>query len=182
MRARFHAEPIIQATELLLQERAPRTSPSPGPESRKSRRRPHARDFRVPAFRQFTSPHDPIPADASALQRALCGDADGGGIRLQPLAAVSVTPMARRRHARPLGDLHLSARRRRAATCGRPAINPRASSRTRIASTFFEDRAEIRRRDGTIMTTLEVLVSPEDDAEVRRVSITNLGAQARRSR
>jgi cyclic beta-1,2-glucan synthetase len=44
---------------------------------------------------------------------------------------------------------------------------------------FSEDRAEIIRRDGTIKTTLEVAVSSEDDAEVRRVSITNLGSQIR---
>ena len=46
---------------------------------------------------------------------------------------------------------------------------------------FSEDRAEITRRDGTITTTLEVAVSPEDDAEVRRVSITNLGNHVGRS-
>src|SRR2546427_724423 len=45
--------------------------------------------------------------------------------------------------------------------------------------TFSEDRAEFRRRDGTITTTLEVVVSPEDDAEIRRVTLMNLGAQAR---
>ncbi len=44
---------------------------------------------------------------------------------------------------------------------------------------FSEDRAEIVRRDGTIRTTLEVAVSPEDDAEVRRVSISNLGNRTR---
>ena len=44
---------------------------------------------------------------------------------------------------------------------------------------FSEDRAEIVRRDGAITTTLEVVVSPEDDAEVRRLSVTNLGAQPR---
>ncbi|HEY6357326.1 MAG TPA: protein ndvB, partial [Vicinamibacterales bacterium] len=44
---------------------------------------------------------------------------------------------------------------------------------------FSEDRAEIVRRDGTTTTTLEVAVSPEDDAEVRRVSITNLGSRVR---
>jgi cyclic beta-1,2-glucan synthetase len=44
---------------------------------------------------------------------------------------------------------------------------------------FSEDRAEIIRRDGTITTTLEVVVSTEDDAEVRRVSITNRGSQIR---
>src|SRR5208282_1726969 len=44
---------------------------------------------------------------------------------------------------------------------------------------FSEDRAEFVRRDGTMTTTLEVVVSPEDDAEVRRVSITNLGSRVR---
>src|SRR6185295_6504704 len=44
---------------------------------------------------------------------------------------------------------------------------------------FSEDRAEIIRRDGTITTTLEVAVSPEADAEVRRVSLSNLGSRAR---
>ncbi len=38
---------------------------------------------------------------------------------------------------------------------------------------FFEDRAEFTRRDGPIVTATEILVSPEDDAEVRRVSLTN---------
>ena len=42
-------------------------------------------------------------------------------------------------------------------------------------ATFFEDRAEIVRRDGLITTKMEMAVSPEDDAEVRRVSISNLG-------
>ena len=44
---------------------------------------------------------------------------------------------------------------------------------------FNEDRAEFTRHDGTLTTTLEVLVSAEDDAEVRRVSITNSGSRAR---
>src|SRR5271170_3813781 len=44
---------------------------------------------------------------------------------------------------------------------------------------FFEDRAEIARRDGPILTSTEILVSPEDDAEVRRVSVTNEGTQWR---
>ena len=40
---------------------------------------------------------------------------------------------------------------------------------------FGEDRAEYIRRDGTLTTTLEIIVSPEDDAEVRRLSISNSG-------
>ena len=44
---------------------------------------------------------------------------------------------------------------------------------------FFEDRAEIVRRDKLIETKMEIAVSPEDDAEVRRVSISNLGTGVR---
>jgi cyclic beta-1,2-glucan synthetase len=43
------------------------------------------------------------------------------------------------------------------------------------AVAFYEDRAEITRTDGPITTATEIVVSPEDDAEVRRVSITNSG-------
>ncbi|MGH7784015.1 MAG: GH36-type glycosyl hydrolase domain-containing protein, partial [Candidatus Binatia bacterium] len=38
---------------------------------------------------------------------------------------------------------------------------------------FSEDKAVIRRRDGKITTTTEIIVSPEDNAEIRRVSVTN---------
>ena len=47
---------------------------------------------------------------------------------------------------------------------------------------FAEDRAEFVRRDGTLTTTLDVVVSPEDDAEVRRVSIANAGGRVARHR
>ncbi len=44
---------------------------------------------------------------------------------------------------------------------------------------FFEDRAEITRTDGSILTATEILVSPEDDAEARRVCVTNRGGGVR---
>jgi cyclic beta-1,2-glucan synthetase len=44
---------------------------------------------------------------------------------------------------------------------------------------FSEDRAEFNRRDGVIATRFEVVVSPGDDAEIRRVSLTNHGVRAR---
>src|ERR1700722_13153025 len=44
---------------------------------------------------------------------------------------------------------------------------------------FLEDRAAITRKDGPILTSMEILVSSEDDAEVRRVSLTNEGNRTR---
>ena len=87
--------------------------------------------------------------------------------------------MARGRDLRRLGLLHLPARRaQRRGLVRRPAAHrrPQATATTAI---FNEDRAEIARRDGTLTTTLEVLVSAEDDAEVRRLTLSNFGAQPR---
>jgi cyclic beta-1,2-glucan synthetase len=44
---------------------------------------------------------------------------------------------------------------------------------------FFEDRAEFRRKDGPIRSVMEVLISSEDDAEVRHLSLTNEGSGMR---
>ena len=41
--------------------------------------------------------------------------------------------------------------------------------------TFAVDKAEIRRLDGDIETLLEVAVSPENNAEIRQVTLKNLG-------
>src|SRR3546814_7845838 len=43
---------------------------------------------------------------------------------------------------------------------------------------FAEDHAEFTRRDGTLTTIMDVLVSGEDDGEVRRVSLTNSGRRS----
>ncbi len=45
--------------------------------------------------------------------------------------------------------------------------------------TFAPDRATFRRVDGGIEIRTEVVVSPEDDVELRRVSVTNHGTAAR---
>ena len=54
-----------------------------------------------------------------------------------------------------------------------------ASEADSYEALFSEDRATITRTDGALTTSLEVLVSPEDNAEVRKVSITNRGTRQR---
>ena len=44
---------------------------------------------------------------------------------------------------------------------------------------FSLGRAEFRRHDRDLDTHVEISVSPEDDVELRRVSLTNLGRTAR---
>ena len=49
----------------------------------------------------------------------------------------------------------------------------------RYTATFSADRAEFRSRRLGIESLLEVTVSPEDDAEIRRITLVNQGSRAR---
>ena len=61
MRTRFHADPIIQATELLLQERTPRDVAVARPRAEEVKADANVRDITPPTIRRFNSPHDLIP-------------------------------------------------------------------------------------------------------------------------
>ena len=67
---RFHADPRVQATELLLQERVPRHTPTIAAAAarRDARRRAGRRRCRS---RRFRSPHTVVPARAVPLERQL---------------------------------------------------------------------------------------------------------------
>ncbi|MEO7102133.1 MAG: glycosyl hydrolase family 65 protein [Gemmatimonadaceae bacterium] len=58
-------------------------------------------------------------------------------------------------------------------------FQPSGKAPDRYEVSFAEDRAQIMRQDGLIATLLDVIVSPDDDAEIRRVSLTNHGSRAR---
>jgi cyclic beta-1,2-glucan synthetase len=61
MRSRFHAEPIVRATELLLQERTPRDVPVARPRAEEVSAAAQVRDLIPPMSRRFTSPHEATP-------------------------------------------------------------------------------------------------------------------------
>ncbi len=174
---RFHAEPMIQATELLLQERAPRDVVS----------------------------NPPSVAETAASVRERAADA-GGWRRASPWSATPDTQLlSNGRYTVMLTaagsgysawrDIAIT-RWREDPTCDdwgsyvflrdihsdqvwSTGLQPTGGAGDDYAVVFNEDRAQISRRDGTLGTTLEVVVSAEDDAEVRRVTVTNGGLQAR---
>ena len=47
------------------------------------------------------------------------------------------------------------------------------------SAAFFEDRAEITRQDGSLLTAMHISVMSEDDAELRCISLTNQGSEPR---
>ena len=178
MHARFHAEPIIQATDLLLQERAPRDVAVARPRVEEVHAPAHVRDFVEPAFRQFTTPHGPIPRThllSNGRYAVMLTTAGSGYSRCGGLAITRWREDVTRDNWGTyvfLRDVHSGA-------VWSAGLQPTGVEPDTYRVTFSEDRAEFHRRDGAITTTLEVLVSPEDDAEIRRISVTNLGLQAR---
>jgi cyclic beta-1,2-glucan synthetase len=178
MRARFHAEPMIQAAELLLQERMPR-------DVALARRPPEqiTTTTQDPALipeieRHYTSAHsrEPRTQILSNGRFSTMVTAAGSGYSRWHDIAVS---RWREDVTRDDWGSYIFLRDVRSGEIWSAGYQPSASEPDSYEVTFGEDRAQIVRNDGSITTTLDVMVSPEDDAEVRRVSITNHGARVR---
>jgi len=178
MRARFHAEPIVQATDLLLQERAPRDVAVARPRLEEVNAPAHLRDFVEPVFRRFTTPHGPTPRThllSNGRYTVMLTTAGSGYSRC---AGLGITRWREDVTRDPWGT-YVFLRDVESGAVWSAAYQPTGVEPDDYRVTFSEDRAEFYRQDGTLTTTLEVIVSPEDDAEIRRVSVTNLGAGAR---
>jgi cyclic beta-1,2-glucan synthetase len=178
MRSRFHAEPIIQATELLLQERTPRDVAVARPRAEEVKAEANVREIAPPTIRRFHSPHDLIPRThllSNGRYTVTITAAGSGFSRWRDLAVT-------RWHEDVTCDswgTYIYIRDVNSGKLWSAGFQPAGVEADSYEVEFSEDRAEIVRRDGTMTTTLEVAVSPEDDAEVRRVSISNLGNRVR---
>ncbi len=178
MRSRFHAEPSVRATELLLQERTPRNVAVARPRAEEVSDPSHVRDLALPMLRTFHSPHDMIPRThllSNGRYTVMVTAAGSGYSRWRDLAVTrwreDVTCDA--------SGSYVYLRDTRSGAVWSAAYQPSGVEPQTYEASFFEDRAEIVRRDGTLVTTLEIAVSAEHDAEVRRVSVSNLGSRVR---
>jgi len=178
MRRRFHAEPRIKATELLLQERTPRDVA--------------VAITRVAEAGQGTEPDDLI----ASLPRSLHTPHHARPrTRLLSNGHYAVMLTAAGSGYSRWGDLAVT-RWRSDATCDAwgsyvflrdldggevwsAGYQPTGVEPDDYEVTFSEARAEFIRRDGDLVTTMDIVVSAECDAEVRRVSISNLGDRVR---
>ena len=174
MRTRFHADPMIQATELLLQEQAPRNPAIARPLPPDTKPASSARDVLPPGGRRFSDADGPTP-DTHLLSNGrysvMLTTAGSGYSRWQDLA------VTRWREDPTLDDWgsYIYLRDARSGAVWSAGAQPIGAVPDEYDVAFTEDRAEFARRDGTLTTIMEVLVSSEQDAEVRRVSISNAG-------
>ena len=175
---RFHADPIVEATELLLQERIPRDVLVARPRAEEVRSAADVRDLVPPVLRRFTSPHDAIPRThvLSNGRYAVMVTAAGSGYSRWRDVAVT---RWREDVTRDSWGSYLFLRDTHTGAVWSAGHQPSGVEADSYEVTYSEDRAEFSRRDGSIETGLTLLVSAEHDAEIRRVSLTNLGSHVR---
>ena len=175
---RFHADPRVQAAELLLQERIPQLVPLKNPPIETAEHVPFDRRAVAPPVRRYATPHTLSPRThllSNGSYTVMVTNAGGGYSRRQQLALtrwredITTDAWGSFIFVRDLdsGDVWSTTHQ------------PTGARPTSTRSTFALDRAVWRRVDGGLETRTEIVVSPEDDVELRRVSITNHGHRAR---
>ncbi len=177
LRARFHAEPMIRAVELLLQERVPRDATMAHPRAEEVLVAAPEPD-RAPVVRRFVSP-------ALAAPTAHLLSNGSFGVVLTPTGAgysrwrgLAVT----RWRDDPTTEEHGSfilARDRASGDLWSAALRPTGADPTRHEAVFSEHQAAFTHQGADLTTLTEIVVSAEDDAEARRVTLTNTGRRPR---
>lgn len=173
---RFHAEPMVQATDLLLQERVPRATPTVEPRPLDEVR--VATTIAATPVRRFRSAHTVFPhVQYLSNGNYVVGvtNAGGGGSLWRGIAVT-----------RWRGDATSDAdgqfvylRDVRSGGAWSATYQPSRREPDDYAVTFSADRACVRRRDDDLSTQLDIAVSAEDDVEVRRLTIRNHGLRVR---
>jgi cyclic beta-1,2-glucan synthetase len=171
MQKRFESDPSFQATTLLLQERIPRTTPF-------NSHTAEASGFRSPSsapqasVRVFSSPNTPIPQVqllSNGRYHVMITNAGGGYSQWKDIA------ITRWREDAVCDNWGTFCYMRdvRSGEFWSTAHQPTLKVRRTYEAIFSEGRAEFRSGGHVFDTHTEIAVSPEDDIELRRVTITN---------
>jgi cyclic beta-1,2-glucan synthetase len=172
MRARFHSEPIIEAAELLLQERMPRdVALARAPPEQTTE--PAESDNLVPGGqRHYVGAHSRVPRTLLLSNGRYSVMVTASGSGYSRWRDVAITRWREDTTCDGWGS-YIYLRDLGSGRVWSAGYQPSGSEPDAYDVVFAEDKAEILRDDGAIRTRLEIAISPEDDAEVRRVSITN---------
>jgi cellobiose phosphorylase len=178
MQRRFHADPRVQAAELLLQERIPHLVPLKNPPIEKAEHVPATRRLPALQVRRYVTPHTLSPRVhllSNGSYAVMVTNAGGGYSRRQQLAMtrwredITADAWGTFIYVRDLDSREVWS----------TTYQPTRHEPDDYEVTFAPDRATFRRVDGDIELRTEIVVSPEDEVELRRVSVTNHGRDAR---
>ncbi len=178
MRKRFHAEPRIKATELLLQERTPREVSVPVASIPESGTSEWSDDVMPMLPRTIDTPHHVTPRTRVLSNGHYAVMLTAAGSGYSQWHDLAVTRWAADVTCDASGS-YLFLRDVDDGKVWSAGYQPTGVEPDAYEVTFSEHRAEFVRRDGDLTTTLDVVVSAECDAEVRRVSLSNMSDRVR---
>jgi cyclic beta-1,2-glucan synthetase len=175
MQHRFEAEAQFQATLLLLQERVPKVTSYYTPTIAISESGPESTEMQMRVINTANTPVPEVQLLSNGNYHVMVTNSGGGYSRWKDTAIT---------------------RWREDATCDNwgtfcfirdlehgqfwsAAHQPTLKQAENFEVIFSQGRAEFRRRDHNIETHTEIVVSSEDDAEMRRVHITNRSRKRR---
>ncbi len=178
MEQRFHSDPSVRATELLLQERIPVGIPAAQPRAEEVLTGRVSQSLPGMITRVYTSPNLETPRTqllSNGTYNLMITTAGAG------YSACGRNAVTRWREdvTRDNWGTFIYLRDVRSGTVWSAGFQPVLRQPQSYEVAFSEDKADFWRTDSGMTTHMEVVVSAEDNAEVRRISITNNSLRTR---
>ncbi|NCT69284.1 MAG: cyclic beta 1-2 glucan synthetase [Rhodanobacteraceae bacterium] len=176
MQRRFESHPPFQATLLLLQERVPRTSAEwiAAPEVVDVRGLAEPPQMPLRVFREADLRRPAAQLLSNGRYHVMVTAAGGGYSRWRDLALTRW----REDDTRDPWGMFTYLRDVDGGDAWSTTLQPTLARSDGYEAVFTEARVEFRRHRGMIDTHTEIVVSPEDDIELRRTFVTNRGRTA----
>ena len=178
MQRRFMACPLLQAAGLLLQERVPKTVATVLSEDLKMEESRKSAENVEAVMRVFTNPSTPTPEVhllSNGRYHVVISSAGGGYSRWRDLAVTRWREDA----TRDCWGTFIYLRDAATGDFWSAAHQPVLRAGKSYEAIFTQARAEFRQRRAGLEIHTEISVSPEDDVELRRITITNRSAVTR---
>jgi cyclic beta-1,2-glucan synthetase len=175
---RFHDDPLVRATELLLFERVPRRVLLQTPQAARAEEALPDPDLERPTVREIDEPNTPQPHVALlgrlpyTIMVSQCGS---GYSRYEDLAVTRWRADGTRDATGQFCYVKDVTRRRTWSVAHQPVCADPDWYQALLAT----DRVTFHRTDGEIETRTEIAVVPQDAAEVRRVTLINSSTERR---
>ncbi|AFQ44502.1 GH36-type glycosyl hydrolase domain-containing protein [Desulfosporosinus meridiei] len=175
MQERLHNEALIQSSELLLQERIPDfvpIIPQPEDEYQVMQKQRKSQDVEKNQFVLFNNVNSPIPIAHCISNGQYSVMMTNSGAGLSRYKNISLSRW-REDVTRDSWGVYFYIQNLNSGDVWSAAYQPCKTLGENYKVTYAPDQVEYCRKDGNITTHTEVVVSPEDNTEMRRISLTN---------
>ncbi|MHB1135426.1 MAG: GH36-type glycosyl hydrolase domain-containing protein [Coriobacteriia bacterium] len=175
MQERFHADPLVASAELLLQERVPRRVQVSEPRAEEVEFVRSVREVPPPITRAYPLANTTVPAThflSNGSYSVMVTNAGGGYSRWRDRTVTRY----REDITRDCWGTFFYLKNVETGKVWSATYQPSLAEPDDYHVTFSADMADFRRMDGAVETHTEIIVSPEDDVEVRRITVTNHGS------